>query len=119
MSEASTLDCEVEVPGSLAGLESQDQGHVPHPIAGGDVRPSCRAGFGRWDAVPVVTTWCYCLVRAGAHRDGVSPRDCCAFSPGRVSGACLSLSGHAYLIASVVSLSLPGVETKERSGAAA
>jgi hypothetical protein len=61
--------CGVKVPGGLAGLESQGRGHVPHPIVGGAVRPSCWAVFGRRDAVPAVTVWRCCLVCAGWRRD--------------------------------------------------
>jgi hypothetical protein len=52
---ALTLECEVEVTGALVGLESQDQGHAPHPVVGGAIRPSCQAEFGRWDAIPAIT----------------------------------------------------------------
>ena len=70
---ASTSDCEVEVSSGLAGLESQGQGRVPHPVVGGAIRPSCRTGLGRCSAVPVVITWRSRLVCAGVHRDGVCP----------------------------------------------
>jgi hypothetical protein len=51
---ASTLDCKVEVPGGLGGLESQGRGHASHPAERGAVCLSCRAGFGLCGAVPVV-----------------------------------------------------------------
>jgi hypothetical protein len=40
-------------------------------------------------------------------------------NPGGVSGACLSLLGLAYLTMSDLSLSLPWIEMRERSSAAA
>ena len=44
----------------LIGLESKGCSHEPHPVVGRTVLPSCRAVFGRWDTIPVVTAWrCY------------------------------------------------------------
>ena len=55
VSGALTLDHEVEAPGGLVGLESQGRGCVTHPVAGGALRPSHWAEFGRCSAVPVIT----------------------------------------------------------------
>jgi hypothetical protein len=110
VSVASTLECKIEVPGDLAGLESQGRGRAPHPVVGGAECPSSRAEFGRWDAVPVITVWWCCLVCAGWRRDGVCPKmgDSCPLSPSGVSGACLSLSELAYL----VELNLPSAPSQ-------
>jgi hypothetical protein len=59
---ASTLESEVEVPDGLAGLKSQGQGRVPHPVAGEAIRPSCQAVFRWWDVIPVITAWQCCVV---------------------------------------------------------
>jgi hypothetical protein len=73
MPMASTPDCEVEVSGGSAGLESQGPGRAPHPVMGGAVRPSCRAGFGRCCVVPVVTSCRSCL-RRGVQGWRLPPR---------------------------------------------
>jgi hypothetical protein len=81
---------------------------VTHPVAGGVVRSSRQAGFGRCSALSVVTAHGVVLSSSGvqgwrstlrsyASRDG---RPLC---PGGVSGACLSLSGQVYSAASVLS----------------
>jgi hypothetical protein len=46
------------------------------------------------------------VVCIGVCRDGICPRDGCPFSPGGVSGACLSLLEQVHLMASDPSLSL-------------
>lgn len=69
----STLRGGVEASGGLVGLGSQGQGRMTHPIAGGAIRLSCWAEFGRCSAVPVVTVLRCCLVYAGMHRDDVRP----------------------------------------------
>jgi hypothetical protein len=74
MPMASTPDCEVDSSGGLASLESQAWGRAPHPIVGGAVCPSCRAGFGWCGVVPVVTAPRCCLVCVEARRDGVCPK---------------------------------------------
>jgi hypothetical protein len=109
----------VEVLVGLVGHESQGCGCVPHPVVGGAVHPSLRAIFGRWDAVSVVIAWRCCLVRAGVCRDGACPQDSYPLSLGGVSGACLSLSGLAYLMEPDPSSSFSGVETEEGSCGAA
>jgi hypothetical protein len=97
------------VPSGLAGHESQGRGRATHPIVGGSCDPSHsgwvvhlshRVEFGRCSDVPVITaSWCS-LVHAVWRRDGVCPKkgDSYPFSPSGVSGACLSLSGLAYLM---------------------
>jgi hypothetical protein len=75
--QTSTLDCGVETRGGLAGLGSQGQGRATHPVAGGAIRPSYRAKFGRCCAVLDATAlWC-CLVCARVRRDDV----CLKISP--------------------------------------
>jgi hypothetical protein len=84
---ASIPGCGVDVLGGLVGLESQGHGLVPHPVVGGVIRPSRRAVFRRWDAVPIVTAWQCCLVYAELCRDGACPgrEDRYLLSPSGVS----------------------------------
>ena len=67
----------------LVGLKSQGRRHGPHPVVGEVVHLSCRAVFGCWAAVLIVTARRCCLVYATWRRDVVllGLGGCCPISP--------------------------------------